>query len=89
MRRFHLQGPNDPFTLLKIIQVFREIPVDDRLEILCDTSEILDELFKVLPEGSYQVEPSRGEGAGPPRGIVLCKIAFISDRPPAGGCRCP
>ncbi|OQX15825.1 MAG: hypothetical protein BWK76_12480 [Desulfobulbaceae bacterium A2] len=89
MQQLKLQGLNDPFILLKIIQTFREIQLGEQLEILYEDTALLDELFKVLPENSYQVLGPGPQGHGGPGSIVLRKTAATSDRPPSGGCRCP
>lgn len=55
MQRLDLRGLMIPFTLLKVSQAFREIKAGETLEILWGEPQVPDELYKVLPEFSYEV----------------------------------
>jgi hypothetical protein len=89
MQHLTLQGLNDPFTLLKIMQLFREIQVGEELVIHYEDASLLDELCKVLPDKCYEVIEQEKVDQPGRRGVVLRKTASICDRPPTGGCRCP
>ena len=50
-----LRGAIPPITLLKVSQVFREMKTDEVLEIICRDPDTRCDLFKVLPQFSYEV----------------------------------
>ncbi len=50
-----LRGAIPPITLLKIIQVFREMKEEEILEILCPDPATRRDIFKVLPRFSYDL----------------------------------
>jgi TusA-related sulfurtransferase len=50
-----LKGAVSPLTLLRIIQVFREMKANETLELLGSDPETRTNIFKVLPSSSYHV----------------------------------
>ena len=50
-----LRGAIPPITLLKVSQVFRDMKIHEVLEILCRDPDTRCDLFKVLPQFSYEV----------------------------------
>ncbi len=89
-QRLNLYGPLDPFTLLKLRKVFRDMVNGDYLELIYTGDRIPDELFKVLPAEQYRVvEMDQSEDP------KCCRIVFTKTgaTPPEsdvseGGCRC-
>ena len=60
MRKFlqyklELRGAIIPFTLLKVSQVFKAIKPGETLEVLWSDPETQNDLFKILPESSYDL----------------------------------
>ena len=53
--RLDLRGAIIPFSLLKVSQVFKIIKPGELLEILCSDPDIRNDLFKILPESSYEL----------------------------------
>ena len=45
----------NPFRLLKINNDFQKKKPGDLVEITIDEPQVLDDLFKVLPENSYEI----------------------------------
>ena len=84
MQELKLQGISDPFTLLKILQIFREVPVGGELAIFHEDNAMLDELLRVLPKGGYQVVSQLSGKDAQPRGMVLRKIVGPCDQLPLG-----
>ena len=59
------RGSITPITLLKITQMFREMKPNDIIEILGSDPDIQKDLFKVLPENSYElIHDAVGENEG-------------------------
>lgn len=50
-----LKGAVSPLTLLRVIQVFKEIRANETLEVLGSDPETRANIFKVLPPGSYSL----------------------------------
>ncbi len=50
-----LRGVIIPFSLLKASQAFKSIKPGELLEILCSDPDIHKDLFKILPESSYEL----------------------------------
>ena len=50
-----MKGAVSPLTLLRVIQVFREMKVNETLELLGSDPETRTNLLKVLPSSSYHV----------------------------------
>ena len=50
-----LKGGVSPLTLLRVIQVFKEMKVNETLELLGSDPETRTNIFKVLPSSSYHV----------------------------------
>lgn len=53
--KLDLRGAIIPFTLLKVGQVFRTIPPGDILEVFWSDPDTQKDLFKILPESSYDL----------------------------------
>ena len=53
--KLDLRGAIIPFTLLKVSQVFRNIPPGDTLEVYWSDPDTPADLFKILPESSYDM----------------------------------
>ena len=53
--RLDLRGAIIPFSLLKVSQVFKIIKPGEQLEILCSDPDTRNDLFKILPESSYEL----------------------------------
>ena len=53
--RLDLRGAIIPFSLLKVSQVFKIIKPGELLEILCSDADTRNDLFKILPESSYEL----------------------------------
>ncbi len=81
-QRLDLRGLLIPFTLLKVSQAFRELEAGETLEVLWGEPQVPGELYKVLPEFSYEVvltetyEPDRSCR------VLLKKKAYHPSRPP-------
>jgi hypothetical protein len=82
MQQLKLQGISDPFTLLKILQIFREVPVGGELAIFYEDNAMRNELLRVLPKGRYQVASQLSGKDAQPRGMVLRKILGPGDQLP-------
>jgi TusA-related sulfurtransferase len=54
-RVLNLKGAVSPLTLLRVIQTFTEMKVNETLELLGSDPETRAYIFKVLPCGSYHV----------------------------------
>jgi TusA-related sulfurtransferase len=50
-----LRGVIISFSLLKVSQVFKTIKPGELLEIFCSDPDIQKDLFKILPESSYEL----------------------------------
>ncbi len=50
-----LRGVIIPFSLLKASQAFKTIKPGELLEILCSDLDIPKDLFKILPESSFEL----------------------------------
>ena len=68
--RIDLSGLFEPFTLLKVSQVFRALGVGDQLEICWDDSGSCEDLFKILPQSSYEIISTVDSGN-------ICKVKLI------------
>ena len=53
--RLDLRGAIIPFTLLKVSQTFKMIDPGEILEILVGDAETRNDLFKILPDSSYEL----------------------------------
>ena len=53
--KLDLRGVIIPFSLLKASQVFKLIKPGELLEIFCSDPDIQKDLFKILPESSYEL----------------------------------
>ena len=53
--KLDLRGAIIPFTLLKILQVFGSIQPGDTLEVFWNDPDAPKDLFKILPESSYDL----------------------------------
>jgi TusA-related sulfurtransferase len=53
--RLDLRGAIIPFSLLKVSQVFKILKPGELLEILCSDPDTRIDLFKILPESSYEL----------------------------------
>ncbi len=53
--KLDLRGAIIPFTLLKVSQVFRTIQPGDTLEVYWSDPDTPADLFKILPESSYDM----------------------------------
>ena len=53
--RLDLRGAIIPFSLLKVSQVFKIIKPGEQLEILYSDPDTRGDLFKILPESSYEL----------------------------------
>jgi len=53
--KLDLRGAIIPFTLLKVGQVFGTMPPGDILEIFWSDPDTRQDLFKILPESSYDL----------------------------------
>ncbi|MGD2272020.1 MAG: sulfurtransferase TusA family protein [Desulfobacterales bacterium] len=53
--RLDLRGAIVPFTLLKASQTFKMINPGDTLEILLGDEQTRNDLFKILPDSSYEL----------------------------------
>lgn len=53
--RLDLRGAIIPFTLLKVSQTFKMINPGDTLEVLLGDEETRNDLFKILPDSSYEL----------------------------------
>jgi TusA-related sulfurtransferase len=81
----------DPFSLLKVQQVLREISCGESLELICKGGKAPDELFKVLPTEEYEIV-ERESHENPLR----CRIVIKKRKAPSGpdhreggwGCSC-
>ncbi|MGD8519964.1 MAG: sulfurtransferase TusA family protein [Desulfobacterales bacterium] len=58
--RLDLRGAIIPFSLLKASQVFKIIKPGESLEILCSDPDIQEDLFKILPNSSYELTLMEG-----------------------------
>ena len=58
------RGSITPITLLKITQVFREMKPNGVIEIIGSDPDIQNDLFKVLPENSYELICDSANAAG-------------------------
>jgi TusA-related sulfurtransferase len=68
--RIDLSGLFEPFTLLKISQIFRALEVGEQLEIYWDDSGSCGDLFKILPQSSYEILSTVDSGN-------ICKVKLI------------
>ena len=59
-----LRGAIPPISLLKVTQVFRKMKADEILEIVCCDPDTRTDLFKVLPELSYELIDFEELGTG-------------------------
>jgi TusA-related sulfurtransferase len=50
-----LRGFITPFTLLKVSNTFKEMPMGETVEVLWGSSEVSSDLFKILPDLSFEV----------------------------------
>lgn len=50
-----LRGSIPPISLLKVCQVFREMNIDEILEILGRDPDTRTDIFKVLPTSAYEL----------------------------------
>ena len=53
--RLDLRGAIIPFSLLKVSHVFKILKPGELLEILCSDPDTRIDLFKILPESSYEL----------------------------------
>ena len=53
--KIDLRGAIIPFTLLKVSQAFKMIDPGETLEVLWSDPEIQNDLFKILPDSSYEL----------------------------------
>ena len=53
--KIDLRGAIIPFTLLKVSQAFKMINPGETLEILWSDPETQNDLFKILPDSSYEL----------------------------------
>jgi len=53
--KLDLRGVIIPFTLLKVSQVFKILKPGETLEVIWSDPEIPQDLFKVLPENTYDL----------------------------------
>lgn len=53
--KIDLRGFIVPFTLLKVSQVFRSLETGDSLEICWSDPDRSEDLFRILPESSYEI----------------------------------
>jgi TusA-related sulfurtransferase len=53
--KMDLRGVIIPFTLLKVSQAFKTINPGETLEVLWSDPETQNDLFKILPESSYDL----------------------------------
>ena len=53
----------DPFTLLKVCQLLREMPCGETLELVIEGDKIPDELFKIIPPERYETGTSNTRAA--------------------------
>lgn len=58
--RLDLRGVIIPFSLLKASQFFKIIKPGESLEILCSDPDIQEDLFKILPNSSYELTLMEG-----------------------------
>ncbi len=54
-QRLDLRGAIIPFTLLKVSQTFKMINPGETLEVLLCGAESRNDLFKILPDSSYEL----------------------------------
>ncbi len=81
-RRLDLRGLLIPFTLLKVSQAFREIEAGEILEVLWGEPQVPGELYKVLPEFSYEVVLTETVEKNQSCRLLLRKRAYRPSRPP-------
>ncbi|MFO7883793.1 MAG: sulfurtransferase TusA family protein [Desulfobacteraceae bacterium] len=55
MIHLDLRGSISIFALLKVSNAFKELTGGEILEVVWNDPELLDQIFKILPELSYQV----------------------------------
>ncbi len=53
--KIDLRGAIIPFTLLKVSQAFKMIRPGETLEVLWSDPETQNDLFKILPDSSYEL----------------------------------
>jgi TusA-related sulfurtransferase len=81
-RRLDLRGLLIPFTLLKVSQAFREIKAGETLEVLWGEPQVPGELYKVLPEFSYEVVLTETLEPDCSCRVLLRKKAYRPSQPP-------
>lgn len=62
-----------PLTLLRVIQVFKEMKAHETLELLGSDPETRTNIFKVLPSGSYHVISEEELGGDTPCFRILIR----------------
>ena len=55
LHKIDLRGAIIPFTLLKVSQAFKMINPGETLEVLWSDPETQNDLFKILPDSSYEL----------------------------------
>ena len=68
-----LKGGVSPLTLLRVIQVFKEMKANETLELLGSDPETRTNIFKVLPSGSYHVISEEELGGDTPYFRILIR----------------
>jgi hypothetical protein len=80
----------DPFTLLKVCQLLREIPCGEALELIVEGDRVPDELFKIISPERYQIETQKS-GTEPEHVQVIIhkrKTPLPGASRPSGGGGC-
>ncbi len=79
----------DPFTLLKVCQLLREIPGGETLELVVEGDRIPEELLKIIPPERYAIVPRKsGKEAGHIQIVIRKRKTPLpgAARPSGGGC---
>lgn len=72
----------DPFTLLKILQILREISFGESLVLIVEGDGMTDDLFKILSPEKYQVVMQESETKTEHIQIVIHKIIYSKPEHP-------
>ena len=81
----------DPFTLLKVCQLLREIPCGEVLELVVEGDKVPEELFKIIPPERYTIVTRKSDKKSKHIQIVIRKRKTPlsgASRPSGGGGCC-
>jgi hypothetical protein len=80
----------DPFTLLKVCQLLREISCGEALELVIERDRVPEELFKIIPPERFQIMTQKPDAEPEHIQIVIRKrktpLPDASQPSSGGGC---